>query len=122
MYAEVLWRGAGVPTDLAVEAIGVTKAFGAHQVLRGLDLAVPPGTVYSLLGPNGAGKTTMVRILATLTRADGGTVRVAGLDVRHRRREVRSRISLTGQYVAVDNSQTGTENLRMAGMLAGLTR
>ena len=65
--------------DMAVEACEVTKSFGDQQVLRGLSLAVPRGTVFSLLGPNGAGKTTTVRILATLARPDSGTVRVAGL-------------------------------------------
>jgi ABC-2 type transport system ATP-binding protein len=109
-------------TDLAVEAAGVTKAFGERLVLRGLSLAVPRGSVFCLLGPNGAGKTTTVRILATLARADSGTARVAGLDVIADRREVRRRISLTGQYAAVDGAQTGAENLRMTGRLAGLSR
>jgi len=108
--------------DIAVEAVAVTKSFGDHQVLRGLSLAVPRGTVYSLLGPNGAGKTTTVRILATLARPDRGHVRVAGFDALACRREVRGRISLTGQYAAVDAAQTGAENLRMAGRLSGLTR
>jgi ABC-2 type transport system ATP-binding protein len=78
--------------------------------------------VFALLGPNGAGKTTTVRILATLARPDSGTVRVAGLDALASRRQVRRRISLTGQYAAVDAAQTGAENLRMAGRLAGLSR
>lgn len=111
-----------MPADIAVEAVAVTKSFGDHQVLRGLNLAVPRGTVYSLLGPNGAGKTTTVRILATLARPDRGQIRVAGFDALACRREVRSRISLTGQYAAVDAAQTGAENLRMAGRLSGLTR
>jgi ABC-2 type transport system ATP-binding protein len=108
--------------DLAVEAVALAKSFGDTQVLRGLSLAVPRGTVFCLLGPNGAGKTTTVRILATLARANSGTVRVAGLDVVADRRKVRRRISLTGQYAAVDGVQTGAENLRMAGRLAGLGR
>jgi ABC-2 type transport system ATP-binding protein len=109
-------------TDLAVEVTGLRKSYGDHTVLDGIDLAVERGTVYGLLGPNGSGKTTTVRILATLARADAGTIRVAGLDVAARRREVRARISLTGQYTAVDAAQTGEENLRMMGRLAGLGR
>src|SRR5689334_18165280 len=50
----------------AIEATGLTKSYGKLDVLTGVDLAVPAGTVFSLLGPNGAGKTTTVRILATL--------------------------------------------------------
>jgi ABC-2 type transport system ATP-binding protein len=109
-----------VVNELAVEAIGLEKSYGAVRVLSGLDLRVPRGTVFALLGPNGAGKTTTVRILSTLTRADAGHVRVAGLDVVRDRRQVRRRISLTGQYAAVDELQTGEENLRMMARLSGV--
>jgi ABC-type multidrug transport system ATPase subunit len=61
------------------------------------------------------GQTTTVRILATLSRADRGQARVAGFDVVRDRREVRRRISLTGQFAALDEAQTGDENLRMMG-------
>ncbi len=104
----------------AIEATGLTKAYGETQVLGGVDLRVAPGSVFSLLGPNGAGKTTMVRILSTLLRPDGGRARVAGFDITAQRHLVRRRISLTGQYVALDELQTGAENLRMMARLSGL--
>jgi ABC-2 type transport system ATP-binding protein len=104
----------------AIEAIGLTKTYGSTRVLRGVDLRVAPGSVFSLLGPNGAGKTTMVRILSTLLRPDGGQARVAGFDVLRDRHQVRRRISLTGQYAALDGLQTGAENLRMMARLSGL--
>jgi ABC-2 type transport system ATP-binding protein len=107
--------------DLAIEAIGLEKSYGKTSVLAGVDLRVERGTVFSLLGPNGAGKTTTVRILSTLLRADAGRARVAGFDVVAEQRQVRRRISLTGQYAAVDDFQTGEENLRMVGRLSGLT-
>jgi len=109
-------------SDLAVEVTGLRKAYGRLDVLSGVDLTVERGSVYSLLGMNGAGKTTTVRILATLARADAGTARVAGFDVVADRRIVRRRISLTGQYTAIDGAQTGAENLVMMGRLAGLAR
>jgi ABC-2 type transport system ATP-binding protein len=105
---------------LAIEAGGLRKSFGEVDVLAGVDLQVPQGSVYALLGPNGAGKTTTVRILCTLLRPDAGDARVAGYDVLRQRRAVRARISLTGQEVAVDDLQTGEENLRMVGRLMGL--
>ena len=108
--------------ELAVEASGLAKSYGAVRVLNGIDLRVPRGSVFALLGPNGAGKTTTVRILATLSRADGGRARVAGFDVARDRRQVRRRISLTGQFAALDAAQTGEENLRMIAQLAGLPR
>lgn len=107
---------------LAVEAHGLRKAYGKVTVLDGVDLRVERGTVFALLGPNGAGKTTTVRILATLTAADAGRARVAGHDVRSERRRVRRAISLTGQFAAVDEKQTGEENLRMMARLSGQSR
>jgi ABC-2 type transport system ATP-binding protein len=107
---------------LAVEATGLEKSYGSVRVLDGIDLRVRQGTVFALLGPNGAGKTTTVRILATLARADAGQARVAGFDVLSERSQVRRRISLTGQYAAVDELQTGEENLRMMARLSGLSR
>ncbi|MFI7354355.1 ATP-binding cassette domain-containing protein [Streptomyces avidinii] len=107
--------------DLGIHAAGLTKSYGALRVLDGIDLAVPRGSVLALLGPNGAGKTTTVRILATLTAADSGTARVAGLDTVSERSRVRAVIALTGQFAAVDELRTGTETLRMMGRLAGLT-
>ncbi|WJK42061.1 ATP-binding cassette domain-containing protein [Solwaraspora sp. WMMA2056] len=108
--------------DMAVRTTALTKAYGRQPVLTGVDLAVPAGSIYALLGPNGAGKTTTVRILATLLRPDGGQARVAGHDVVRQRRAVRRTISLTGQHAAIDTLQTGVENLRMLGRLAGLSR
>ena len=108
--------------ELAIETSGLAKSYGGVRVLGGIDLRVPRGSVFALLGPNGAGKTTTVRILATLSRADAGQARVAGFDVDRDRRQVRRHISLTGQFAALDAAQTGEENLRMIGRLAGLPR
>jgi ABC-2 type transport system ATP-binding protein len=105
-----------------VEASGLRKTFGRQVVLDGVDLRVPEGTVCALLGPNGAGKTTTVRILSTLTRPDGGTATIAGHDVVRDPVGVRAAISLTGQYAAVDDGQTGRENLVMVGRLMHLGR
>jgi ABC-2 type transport system ATP-binding protein len=108
--------------ELAIEASGLVKSYGGVRVLGGIDLHVPRGSVFALLGPNGAGKTTTVRILATLSRPDGGRAQVAGFDAVRDRRQVRRRISLTGQFAALDAAQTGEENLRMIARLAGLSR
>jgi ABC-2 type transport system ATP-binding protein len=108
--------------DMAIEASGLAKSYRDVRVLDGVDLNIPRGSVFALLGPNGAGKTTAVRILATLTEADAGQARVAGFDVRRERSAVRRRISLTGQFAALDDAQTGEENLRMMGRLARLSR
>jgi ABC-2 type transport system ATP-binding protein len=106
----------------AIEVNALEKSFRGIPVLNRLSFSVARGTVFALLGPNGAGKTTTVRILATLLGADGGEVRVAAFELRTQRHEVRKRISLTGQYAAVDALQTATENLWTIARLAGLSR
>jgi len=78
--------------------------------------------VLGLLGPNGAGKTTAVRILATLLKPDRGSARVAGFDVVREPAQVRARIGLAGQYAAVDENLSGSENLEMVGRLYHLGR
>ena len=109
-------------TCLAISASGLRKAFGAHVVLDGVDLAVAEGSIFALLGPNGAGKTTIVAILSTLIGADGGELRVAGHDPAMEPDVVRAAIGVTGQFSAVDNLLTGRENLILMGDLNHLGR
>jgi ABC-2 type transport system ATP-binding protein len=106
----------------AIRVARLTKRWGDHVVLDGLDLTVPAGTVYALLGPNGAGKSTLIRILTTLTRPNEGVAIVGGHDVTAAPAEVRRAISVTGQTTAVDELLTGRENLRMVARIAGLPR
>jgi ABC-2 type transport system ATP-binding protein len=108
--------------ELAISAEGLRKSYGDVHALRGIDLAVPSGTILGLLGPNGAGKTTAVRILTTLLHPDGGRATVAGHDVLRAPDAVRAAIGLTGQYAAVDENLTGHENLEMVGRLLHLGR
>jgi len=106
----------------AIEVAGVKKAFGRVKALDGVDLTVRQGSLTALLGPNGAGKTTLVRIIATLSRPDQGTVRVLGFDVARQPAEVRARIGLTGQYAGLEEALSGRDNLMLIGRLAGLRR
>ncbi|MFB6637431.1 ATP-binding cassette domain-containing protein [Streptomyces chartreusis] len=109
-------------TTYAIEAEGLVKRFKETEALAGVDLGARRGSVLGLLGPNGAGKTTAVRIFATLLRPDGGSARVAGHDVVREAGVVRAMVGLTGQYAAVDENLTGTENLLLIGRLLGLPR
>jgi ABC-2 type transport system ATP-binding protein len=100
----------------------VVKRFGEVEALKGVDLAVQPGTVFGLLGPNGAGKTTTVRILTTLLEPTEGRATVAGLDVVRDALQLRTVIGLAGQFAAIDENLTGLENLEMVGRLYHLPK
>jgi daunorubicin resistance ABC transporter ATP-binding subunit len=106
-------------TERAIHTQGLTKRFGSFVAVDDLDLDVDEGTVVSLLGPNGAGKTTTVRMLATLIAPDSGEARVAGYDVVRDAARVRERISLTGQFAALDKHLTARENLILMARLRG---
>ncbi|NHC45579.1 ATP-binding cassette domain-containing protein [Motilibacter aurantiacus] len=109
-------------TELAIETAGLVKTFGDTRAVDGVDLQVRRGRIHGFLGPNGAGKTTTIRMLATLLRPDEGSARVFGHDVVHEADEVRSRISLTGQFASLDEDLTGTENLVLLSRLLGYSR
>ncbi|MFE6648063.1 ABC transporter ATP-binding protein [Nocardioides sp. NPDC057772] len=101
----------------AIEIAGLTKSYGDVHVLQGVDMSVEKGSIFALLGSNGAGKTTTVKILTTLLKADGGQATVNGFDVATQAQDVRTSISLTGQFAAVDEILTGRENLVLIAKL-----
>jgi len=105
----------------AIEAWNLTKTYkGGVRALDGLSFAVDSGTIFALLGPNGAGKSTAVKILTTLSRADGGEARVAGLDVLCDADRVRRAIGVVTQRPGLDPDATGRENLEMQAEIHGL--
>ncbi|WP_225047650.1 ABC transporter ATP-binding protein [Lacticaseibacillus kribbianus] len=104
----------------AIEVHGVKKNFGKLAVLKGIDLTVAQGEIFTLLGENGAGKSTLINILATLSKADGGEVRVLGLDPVRDGNKVRELISLNAQETTFDEEFTGSDNLRLIAQLRGI--
>jgi ABC-2 type transport system ATP-binding protein len=105
----------------AIEASNLRKTYpGDVLALDGLTFAVEAGTIVGLLGPNGAGKSTTVRILTTLSRADSGQARVAGLDVVREAERVRRAIGVVGQKHGLDPEATGRENLEMHAEIYGV--
>jgi ABC-2 type transport system ATP-binding protein len=104
----------------AIAIAGVAKRFGTLDALAGVDLAIEPGEFFGLLGPNGAGKTTLISILAGLTRADHGSVRVLGHDVRTDYREARRRLGVVPQELVFDPFFTVRETLALQSGYFGL--
>jgi ABC-2 type transport system ATP-binding protein len=79
----------------AIEVLGLRKAYGSQEALRGLDFSVARGEVFGLLGPNGAGKTTCVEVLEGYRERSGGSVKVLGSDPGAR--ELRARVGIVLQ-------------------------
>ncbi|WP_447003105.1 ABC transporter ATP-binding protein [Saccharothrix isguenensis] len=85
------------PQHPAVEVSGLVKRYGSTVAVNGLDLTLETGTVLALLGPNGAGKTTTVEVCEGFRTADGGAVRVLGLDPKRDGDKLRPRIGVMPQ-------------------------
>ena len=107
--------------ERVVDIRGLTKRFGEREVLRGIDLQVPPGVCFGVLGPNGAGKTTALRTLLGLSPASGGEVQVFGLPMPEAGRAVRARCGVVPQADNLDPDFTVIENLHVYARYFGLT-
>jgi branched-chain amino acid transport system ATP-binding protein len=112
-----------------LEARGLTKRFGAVEVLTGVDLTAAAGQITVIIGPNGAGKTTLFNCLSGVDPADSGTIRHRGTDVTSWSSDARTRHGLarTFQHASVfptltvaDNLRVAAENHRRGGTLRGL--
>lgn len=104
-------------SEKIIEVLELKKSFKKMQVLQGVSFTVNKGSIFALLGSNGAGKTTVIKILATLLKPDSGSVTINSFNVIMQSENVRECISLTGQFVAVDEVLTGRENLNLIGQL-----
>lgn len=106
----------------AVEIENLKKTYrGALEPsLRCITLKVPDGGIFGLLGPNGAGKTTTISILCGLVKQDAGSVRVLGMDSISQIDQIKHKIGIVPQDIALFPSLSGRENLIYFGKLYGL--
>ena len=111
--------------DFAIEARGLTKTYAATKTtpemraLKGIDLAIPRGSIFGLLGPNGAGKSTFINILSGLCQKTSGEVTIWGRDIDQRPRDARAAIGVVPQEISADPFFTPRESMEVAaGMYA----
>ena len=96
---------------------GVNKSFGRAEVLRGIDLDLPPGSCVGLTGVNGAGKTTLIKCLLDFCELDSGTIEVHGVE--HRRPQARSHLAFLPERFTAPYFLTGREFIAMMLELFG---
>ena len=108
----------------AVELLDVTAGYGRIQVLNGVRLTVPPGSVYALLGPNGAGKSTTLKVVSGRLTPTSGCVHIAGTHVNGAKpqRLVRAGVCSIPEGRGIFPNLTVAENLRMMGYRGGVDR
>ncbi len=112
-------------TVVPVEACGLVKRFATRGgtplvALDEVSLRIPAGRLSALVGPDGAGKTTLLRLIAGLMKADGGQLRVLGLDVGAEPQAVQDRISYMPQKFGLYEDLTIQENLDLYADLHGV--
>ncbi len=100
------------PGAWAIEVSGLTKSFGNHFALRGIDLRVGWGETLVIFGPNGAGKTTLLKVLATIMNPSSGSVVVGGHDLKGEAEKIRPRIGVVGHHAFLYSNLTAYENLK----------
>jgi ABC-2 type transport system ATP-binding protein len=96
------------------------KAYGDVKAVDGISLQVARGEVFGLLGPNGAGKTTTISMLTGLLEPTEGKISVDGLDLETHTNEVKARLGLVPQELALYPTLSGRQNLEFFGRIYGL--
>jgi simple sugar transport system ATP-binding protein len=106
---------------IAVAMRGVTKAFGDCYASRGLDFAVPAGTIHAIIGENGAGKSTAMKMLYGMIRPDAGEIEVDGAAVRFRspRDAVRAGLGMVHQHFMLAGPHSGLDNIVLDNIVLG---
>jgi ABC-2 type transport system ATP-binding protein len=124
---DAIARRYGAP-PLAIEVEGLRKVYRGRrgqpdkEALKGIDLAVPRGTIFGLLGPNGAGKSTLINILAGLVVKTAGLARIWGFDIDVNPRRARRSIGVVPQELHIDAFFTPRETLDIQAGLYGVPR
>ena len=102
-----------------IEAVDLSKTFGATLAVDHLNLAIKPGEIFCLLGSNGAGKTTTINLFLNFVEPTSGLARIGGLNVAEHPLETKKRLAYIPEQVTLYRNLTGLENLRFFSRLAG---
>ncbi len=115
-------RASSASQACVVEIQGLTKSFGNHLALRGVDLKARQGESVVIFGPNGAGKTTLIKVLATIMNPSSGSVVVDGLNLKNNAEEIRRRIGVVAHQTFLYSDLSAYENLEFYSRMYDVPR
>ena len=105
-----------------IEIKDLVKKYDDLIAVDNINLSIEKGEIYGLLGPNGAGKSTLISIISSLLKQTSGTVKVLGIDTRKSRVDIKRKIGIVPQTIAVYKNFTAYENVKFFGELYGLRK
>lgn len=103
-----------------IEIRDLVKKYGNNIAVDNINLSIDEGEIYGLLGPNGAGKSTTINMLCSLLKPNSGSLKIFGVDVQEHNMDVKKKIGLVPQNIAVYKDFTAYENVKFFGELYGL--
>lgn len=98
----------------------IKKSYQQKEIVKGISLEIAKGESFGLLGPNGAGKSTMISMICGLVPYDSGDIQVSGLSVKKRPMEIKRKIGLVPQDIALYPTMSAIDNLIFWGKMYGL--
>jgi len=108
--------------EAIISISGLRKSYGEFEAVRGIDLEVNEGEIFSLLGPNGSGKTTTIRMLMGILQSSAGRARIHGLDCFRDRAEVKKHVGYLPDEPVFYDYLRGKEILNFVGEMHGIPR
>lgn len=105
-----------------IEVRNLTKKYGDHEAVRGIDLDVKEGELFAFLGENGAGKSTTINILCTILEKTSGDAKICGHTLGKEDDKIRKEIGIVFQNSVLDDKLTVKENLYTRGSYYGLNK
>ncbi len=109
------------PPETMIQVSGLRKTYGSIDAVKGIDFEIKKGEIVGFLGPNGAGKSTTLKMMTTYLAPTAGSIRIAGLDIMEKPREVRRKFGYLPESAPIYTDMTAYDYLKFVGSLRGIS-